>query len=85
MKLCLQVKIYKFNCVSFEKLWAVMQLRFQLLIESVYCFNFLGSGFDSSIQYHHGKVENQRCIKMLIRKHMHSQNNDNKERLFQIR
>ena len=39
--------MYTFNFVSFEKLWAVMPLRFQWLIESVFSFNFLGPGFDS--------------------------------------
>ena len=38
-----------------------------------------------SIQYHHGKVENKKYIKMLIKRYMHFQNNDNKGVLLQIR
>ena len=59
-----------------------MALRFQWQIENVFLLTFLDL---DSIQYHQAKVENKKNIKMLIKKYMHFQNNDNKGVLFQIR
>ena len=38
MKSCLQIELYAFNCVSFDKLSAVKQSRLQWQTESVYFF-----------------------------------------------
>ena len=47
IKSYLYVEIYAFNCVSFEKLCAVILFRCQWQTDTVFPFDFLGSGFNS--------------------------------------
>ena len=62
IKSYLYVEIYAFNCVSFEKLCAVILFRFQWQTGTVFPFDFLGPALT---QYFHGVVEEQKYTKRL--------------------
>ena len=71
IKSYLYVEIYAFNCVSFEKLCAVILFRFQWQTDTVFPFDFLEHGFNSISPWRrrrtkiHNKVNKKR--KVLLR------------------
>ena len=69
MKSCLFVQLYGFNCVSFEKSYAVKELRLRWEIEGAFFFLLLVFlGLDSS-QYPHDILEEQIYVATLITKY----------------
>ena len=79
MKSCLLVQLYGFNCVSFEKSYAVNELRLRWEIDGAIFFLLLVFLSLYSAQYPHDILEEQIYIATLITNYKLFQSNDSKK------